>query len=82
MAFGVAGMAEHVCDGVNALVPAAPTARALADAISALMRDRPRALALGAAGAAGAKAHFGAQASADRAASLSSVEPKRQYLEI
>lgn len=68
VAFGVAGMNEHVCDGVNALVPRAPTPAALADAIKQLLDDRPRARALGASGAQGAASHFGAKAAADRAA--------------
>ena len=61
-------MEEHVCDGVNAVVPKAPTPDALAKAMTALMDDAPRAKALGENGAAGARRHFGAAGAADRAA--------------
>ncbi|KAJ1454250.1 hypothetical protein M885DRAFT_566461 [Pelagophyceae sp. CCMP2097] len=70
VAFGVAGMAEHVCDGVNALVPSEPTPAALAETIKMLLDDPLKARRLGANGAAAAAAHFGAAAAADRAALL------------
>ncbi|KAJ8601022.1 hypothetical protein CTAYLR_007968 [Chrysophaeum taylorii] len=68
VAFGVAGTAEHLCEGVNALFPRAPTPAAIADAMRELFDDPPRARALGAAGALGAASHFGAKQAADRAA--------------
>lgn len=68
IAFGVAGMAEHVCDGLNAIVPDAPTPAALADAMRHLLDDSSRANALGAAGAESAAKHFGSKAATDRVA--------------
>ena len=68
IAFGVAGMEEHVCDGVTAVVPRAPTPDALAKAMTGLLDDAGRARELGRNGAAAAATHFGAAGAASRAA--------------
>ena len=48
VAFARGGMGEFLCDGANALIPSAPTPRALAAAMVGVLSNATRATAMGA----------------------------------